>query len=736
MQTSDMPAAKRTAAVVGTSASSNVDATQLSKLRTSLHDVLWGGGAQSDSDIFNLLSRLILAKIHDERVSLAGQRAFRVETDETLETALRRIDGLYSDAVGAHMLSEDAGPVRQKGKGTDEQIRFAVEKLSSVDLSGVASNGQGQGLIGDFFEQIMRDGFKQSQGQFFTHPNIAEFMVSVSGVAELAARSAIDGGPPPSVIDPSAGSGGFLTAAIRAMSAVAGVDSGRNVVGLEINSDLGLAAQVNMLLHGDGSSSVFAGPEHGDGLADLASYPKACSLLAPRDSTIAGYDLRVCERFDVVLTNPPFSAGISDGERRRYEQSLESAGRTSGSEHLFVERWFQLLKPGGRLAAVVPDSLLDARTKSVGRDYLIRYFWVRAVVSLPSSAFYPHTSTKTSIVFAQKKTHEEIAHTDSSQTADAMLSAHGHISMHQASALGYKRTQKQEMAIERNDLTKIAKELGAAQLWMPAVSANQHIQNRSDGGEETSSNETEAKEQPRLDVGFTLWQQKCAAAKDTIPATDLFDVGWIAGATPDMNAEGQWIVEIGDLDRSGRSTPKWVPNDMTAEEHHPETQNEMERLLSKIGKNKFGPVPPWTVLAPKTRPYLRKFGLYGPDDGVLHTSDLLALQPKSWLSERCSAVEADVSMFNSQEESERAVGCCLLWLLCAHGPVGDLLALIARWGKEYPTLHLADIQTASISESLLCGWVEENEAVRRSAELRGLVLSTAGWQQAAVYEWQ
>ena len=78
------------------------------------------------------------------------------------------------------------------------------------------------------------------------------------------------------------------------------------------------------------------------------------------------------------------------------------------SEGLFVERCFQLLKPGGRLGIVLPESLLNAKEMIEVRLLLYRFFVIRAIVSIPRNIFID-TPTLTSLVFAEKKSKSEIS---------------------------------------------------------------------------------------------------------------------------------------------------------------------------------------------------------------------------------------------------------------------------------------------------------------------------------------
>lgn len=211
-------------------------------------------------------------------------------------------------------------------------------------------------------------------------------------------------------------------------------------------------------------------------------------------------------------------------------------------------------------------------------------------------------------------------------------------------------------------------------------------------------------------------------------AVDLFDVGWVTGQP--HNPDGQWVAEISSIDRTGRCTPKWVPPESALGDQHPETQRDLERLLGKAADRKFGIAPPWSVLVPKTRPYLRKFGLHGPSTQARFTVDLLAPQPRRPLTSWCDGVSIDgaPATLGARRERRRATACCLLWLLCVHGPLGDLFDHVARWGKKYPTLHLDDVADARIPASAVTGWIAAHDAVARAAQLASLAATATQWQ--------
>jgi type I restriction enzyme M protein len=119
------------------------------------------------------------------------------------------------------------------------------------------------------------------------------------------------------------------------------------------------------------------------------------------------FDKEVNGQFDCVITNPPFSVDL-DNETKKNVKKEFIFGDKKNSENLFIERWYQLLKPNGRFGVVLPESVFDTTENKYIRLFMYKYFKIKAVVSLPQLAFEPFTSTKTSVLFAQKKTKSEV----------------------------------------------------------------------------------------------------------------------------------------------------------------------------------------------------------------------------------------------------------------------------------------------------------------------------------------
>lgn len=160
-----------------------------------------------------------------------------------------------------------------------------------------------------------------------------------------------------------------------------------------------------MILHGDGSTNIFVK----DGLLPFRFYTKdtAPNHLSKNEPDEVYNDKDINGNFDIVISNPPFSVDL-DTETKRFLPNSFLFGDKKNSENLFIERWYQLLKENGRVGVVLPESVFDTTENKYIRLFIFKYFKVKAVVSLPQVTFEPFTSTKTSLLFMQKKTKGEI----------------------------------------------------------------------------------------------------------------------------------------------------------------------------------------------------------------------------------------------------------------------------------------------------------------------------------------
>jgi len=421
-----------------------INREEIEGLGKNLHNVLWGGGGTNDSVIFYSLVNIILAKIQDEYEKEDGQEyEFQIfQYGNNIESQNRvydRINGLYKRALTEQLnISDqekiDDDNVINRSKFPLNKLIYTVQSLEAFSFLEGRSSFDGKDILGDFFESITRDGFKQDKGQFFTPTPIVNFLLYALQLDNLSIERLNNHRELPLIIDPSAGSGTYLVEAMKLITKEIKykqrnkIKTSRQIkqrfeelftketynehqwareylYGSEINPDLGTSSKVNMILHGDGSTNIFVK----DGLLPFRFYIKETSpnyLETSIPETVYN-DKEINGKFDVVISNPPFSVDL-DKQTQREIKKVFLFGDKKNSENLFIERYYQLLKEGGRLGVVLPESVFDTTENKYIRLFLFKYFNIRAVVSLPQITFEPFTSTKTSLLFAQKKTKKQV----------------------------------------------------------------------------------------------------------------------------------------------------------------------------------------------------------------------------------------------------------------------------------------------------------------------------------------
>lgn len=421
----------------------SINREEIAGLGRNLHNVLWGGGGTNDSEIFYSLVNIILAKIQDEYEKEDGQEYdFQVyqygHNVESQHKIYDRINLLYKRALKQQLnVSEqqkiDDDNVINRNKFPLNKLVYTVQSLESFSFLEGRSSLDGKDILGDFFESITRDGFKQNKGQFFTPTPIVNFLLYALQLDKLAINRLNSDRELPLIMDPSAGSGTYLVEAMKLITKELkykqrdNIKSSRQIkqrfeelfmpdyaenkwareylYGSEINFDLGTASKVNMILHGDGSTNIFVK----DGLLPFRFYVKETSpnYLETANPETLYNDKDVNGKFDVAVSNPPFSVDLDTQTQREVKHAF-IFGDKKNSENLFIERYYQLLKEGGRLGVVLPESVFDTIENKYIRLFLFKYFNIKAVVSLPQITFEPFTSTKTSLLFAQKKTKAQV----------------------------------------------------------------------------------------------------------------------------------------------------------------------------------------------------------------------------------------------------------------------------------------------------------------------------------------
>ncbi|WP_432160282.1 N-6 DNA methylase [Streptomyces sp. NRRL F-5630] len=302
-----------------------------------------------------------------------------------------------------------------------ETIKGVVAKLQDLDLYSMDSDLNGR-LFETFLNATLRG---KDLGQFFTPRSVVKLATSLADLQ--VRRDHVE-----TVIDACCGTGGFLIESLadmwgkvdgnKSLSASEKVRlrdeiATQRIYGIDVAKEPALAriARINMYLHGDGGSRVY----QLDAL-DKRVRSYATETREVRDEKEEFKGIADRSGFDVALTNPPFAkeyARKTDVERQildQYELAFMDSGRTRKpvsslkSSMMFIERYHDLLRPGGRLVTVIDDSILGGDREKRIRSYIRDKFIVKAVVSLPGDAFQrSQARVKTSVVVLQKKHHAE-----------------------------------------------------------------------------------------------------------------------------------------------------------------------------------------------------------------------------------------------------------------------------------------------------------------------------------------
>lgn len=251
-------------------------------------------------------------------------------------------------------------------------MRQVVNRINEIDFNNLSERQH----FGDIYEQILND--LQSAG------NAGEYYTPRAVTAFMADR--IDPHPGEILLDPSCGTGGFLTCAIRHMREryVKRPEDERRMQSalraVEKKQLPHMLCVTNMLLHGIEDPSFV---RHDNTLArPFISYGKT-------------------DRVDIVLTNPPFGGREEDG----IETNFPAHFRTRETADLFLALIIRLLRPGGRAAAVLPDgTLFGEGVKTRLKEHLMEECNLHTIVRLPNSVFRPYASIGTNLLFFEKGT--------------------------------------------------------------------------------------------------------------------------------------------------------------------------------------------------------------------------------------------------------------------------------------------------------------------------------------------
>jgi len=245
------------------------------------------------------------------------------------------------------------------GKGKEMQDRLSALVTIFADLDFRGSRAEGDDLLGDAYEYLMRYFATQSgksKGQFYTPAEVSRILAKVVGIGPNTRQDQ-------TVYDPACGSGSLL------LKAAAEAPRGITIYGQERDNGTWALSKMNMILHGNA----------------IADIRKGNSITSPQFTH--GDQLRT---FDFVVMNPPFSdkswSNGLDNEYGRFELGRPPA---KNGDYAFLLHVIKSLKSTGKAAVIMPHGVLfRGHAEAAIRKELLKRGYIKGVIGLPANLFY------------------------------------------------------------------------------------------------------------------------------------------------------------------------------------------------------------------------------------------------------------------------------------------------------------------------------------------------------------
>lgn len=370
-------------------------------------------GMTRDEPLAQQIMNLIFCKIYDERFTKRDSVvSFRAGVDEPASEVAARVKIAFKKVIKQY---SDVFSASDSIDLDDNSIAYVVGELQQYCLIECERD-----VVGDAFETFIGPSLKGSQGQFFTPRNVTHLV-----------RTLVQPKISDMILDPACGSGGFLVEAMRGIWDLVDKQADefdwpdaerdaekqkvaiRQLRGVDKDEFLSKVAKAYMALLGDGRGGVFCE----NSLVPMSEWDSKT-----RQEVAVG-------EFDIIMTNPPFGKKLKITEKNtlssydlgqkwkkaRGSDLYEMTDRTVDSQTpqiLFIERCLDLLKNGGRMGIVLPESMMCNPSHRYIIQYILSRATIRAVISVHENLFQPHTHAKTAVVLLEKgvepegKTHD------------------------------------------------------------------------------------------------------------------------------------------------------------------------------------------------------------------------------------------------------------------------------------------------------------------------------------------
>lgn len=371
--------------------------------------------ANAGVDVFEEVFKLIFAKLYDEMESGRDEKRYlEFRNDGDTESELKeKIQKLFDRAK-----AKWDGVFLDDSKITLSPSHLSVCVASLQDVKLFNSNLD---VIDDAFEYLMSKSSKGEKGQYFTPRYVIDMCVKMLNPKKTE-----------TMIDTAAGSCGFpvhtifyvwkqilkekgiaqshlFTSQVKPAECTDYVND--KVFAIDFDEKAVRVARTLNLIAGDGQTNVLhlntLDYERWDDSTKseewIDTYNEGWKKIKKlRTEKNSDYSFQ----FDILMANPPFAGDIKEQcIIAKYELGKNAKGKYQtkvGRDILFIERNLNFLKPGGRMAIVLPQGRFNNSSDKYIRDFITEHCRILAVVGLHGNVFKPHTGTKTSVLFVQK----------------------------------------------------------------------------------------------------------------------------------------------------------------------------------------------------------------------------------------------------------------------------------------------------------------------------------------------
>jgi type I restriction enzyme M protein len=275
---------------------------------------------------------------------------------------INKIIAKLAEANGLQKVIDQADFNDEEKLGKGKEMQDRLSKLVAIfgDLDFRGSRAEGDDLLGDAYEYLMRHFATESgksKGQFYTPAEVSRILAKVVGIGSDTRQDR-------TVYDPTCGSGSLL------IKAATEAPRGLSIYGQEKDNATWALSKMNMILHG------YAGD---------AEIGKGDTITSPQFTQ--GAQLKT---FDFVVMNPPFSEkSWSNGLENEYGRFEFGMPPTKNGDYAFLLHALKSLKSKGKAAVILPHGVLfRGHAEATIRKELLRRGYIKGVIGLPPNLFY------------------------------------------------------------------------------------------------------------------------------------------------------------------------------------------------------------------------------------------------------------------------------------------------------------------------------------------------------------